>query len=303
VRVASVEPTAAYAGAGPVQLLVRGTNLDRVRGVRLVAVGRPPIGASITAPGPEQLALQLAPLAEPLNGEVSFLLELDGVLMETPEILLRDFVARRRGAGVLAQYEYTNRVAGDAAGAYTRMRAEPNVGSAPVGQLRNGDVLEVRRNDVDGWYQVRVAASADTAQVGVVGWIERWLVDNQAAPTPAPTPQRLVFVGRVYSAPTDAAVRCGTSFQSSIYGGVENAGRGIAGARVRVTSADGRNSYTVTTARGGIYSVPGLGCTTWTVSLLSVPNAPAGIQANRVVVRNLNGGRYTSAEVRFKLRG
>ena len=110
-----------------------------------------------------------------------------------------------------------------------------------------------------------------------------------------------VFEGRVYSAPTDAAVQCGSVFESSIYGSVENSsGKGIAGAVVRVTSADGRNSYTLTTGRGGVYNAGGLGCTTWNVQLISVPKAK--IQANTVTVGNLNGGRFTSAEVRFKLR-
>jgi hypothetical protein len=110
-----------------------------------------------------------------------------------------------------------------------------------------------------------------------------------------------VFAGRVYSAPTDAAVQCGTAFESSIYGSIENSsGKGIAGAVVRVTSADGRNSYTLTTGRGGVYNVGGLGCTTWNVRLISVPKAK--IQANLVTVKNLNGGRFTSAEVRYKLR-
>jgi hypothetical protein len=100
---------------------------------------------------------------------------------------------------------------------------------------------------------------------------------------------------------SDAAVQCGTSFDSSIYGSVENSsGTGIAGARLRVASADGKHVYNLTTGRGGVYNVPGLGCTTWYVSLLSVPNAPNGFNANRVTVRNLNGGRFTSAEVRFK---
>ena len=109
------------------------------------------------------------------------------------------------------------------------------------------------------------------------------------------------MVGRVYSAPTDKAVQCGTSFASSIYGSVENStGRGIAGARLRITSADRKNVYNVTTRRGGVFTVPGLGCTTWYVSLISVPNAPNGFDANRVTVRNLNGGKLTAAEVRFK---
>jgi hypothetical protein len=92
------------------------------------------------------------------------------------------------------------------------------------------------------------------------------------------------------------------AFDSSIYGSVEDGGRGISGARLRITSADGRNSFNVRTGRGGVYSVPGLGCTKWTVRLLSVPNAPNGISANAVIVRNLNGGRYPAAEVRFRLQ-
>ena len=122
-----------------------------------------------------------------------------------------------------------------------------------------------------------------------------------AAPTAAPTPDALVFVGKVYSTPTDSAAQCGSSFESSIYGSVEDArGRGIAGAKLRITSGDGRNTFSVTTSKGGVYKLPGLGCTTWVVRLLGVPNAPGGIKANRVSVSNLNGGKFTAAEVRFK---
>jgi hypothetical protein len=186
------------------------------------------------------------------------------------------------------------------------MRAEPDAASQPIGQLRNSDELDILRDEVAGWYQVRVHRSADPAQVGSTGWIERWLIDNQDVPpqpTAVPTPAALVFVGKVYSAPTDAAVQCGSAFASSIFGSVEDTrGRGIAGARLRVTSADGRNTYTVATGKGGVYNVPGLGCTRWTVRLLSVPNAPGGVTANRVAVTNLNGGKFTAAEVRFKLQ-
>jgi hypothetical protein len=95
------------------------------------------------------------------------------------------------------------------------------------------------------------------------------------------------------------AAQCGRSFESSIYGSVENSsGKGIAGARIRVTSADGRNTFSVTTGRGGVYTVANLGCTTWVIRLISLPGM--AIQANVVTVKNLNGGRFTSAEVRFK---
>ena len=305
-RVAGVEPQSIFVGAPPLRLTLRGANLDGVRAARLVTEGHQPLAAAISAGGPDTLTLDVAPPDEPLNGGVDYRLELDGQVLAAPTITLRDFVERKLVQGVLPQYEYTGRVATDATGAYTGMRAEPNAASSAVGRLRNGDSLDVLQADQDGWYRVRVQASADQAQVGLAGWIERWLVDNQnppAAPSPTPTPQVPVFVGRVYSAPTDGAVQCGTAFDSSIYGSVENsAGRGIAGARLRVTSADGKNVYNVTTGRGGVYSVPGLGCTKWTVRLVSIPGAPNGVQANRVTVTNLNGGRYTSAEVRFKLQ-
>jgi hypothetical protein len=179
------------------------------------------------------------------------------------------------------------------------MRIEPKADSQAVGRLRNGDEVEVLRDDIVGWYAARIRTSS-AGQAGVIGWIERWLVDNRDVPA---APQPLVFIGRIYSSPTDKAIQCGTSFESSIYGSVENsAGGGISGARLRIASADGRNTFNVTTRRGGIYSVPGLGCTTWTVRLLSVPNAPDGIRSNIVTVRNLNGGRFTAAEVRFKVQ-
>lgn len=175
------------------------------------------------------------------------------------------------------------------------MRVNASVGSAPIGVLRNGDQVEIVQSNGTGWRQVRIRASADAALVDTLGWVEGWLVDGQNVPAR--------FIGKVYSAPTDAAAQCGAAFDSAIYGSVEGLnGAGIPGARLRVRSSDGRNSFNRTTGKGGVYSVPGLGCTTWTVQLLSIPAAPKGFQANTVTVRNLNGGKLTAAEVRFKLQ-
>ncbi|MBK9711211.1 MAG: protein kinase [Kouleothrix sp.] len=303
-RVAGVEPQSAFAGVLPLALVVRGSNLGQVREARLIPEHGPPIEVTLESGGADQLRLGVAALPAPLGGEVRYMLELDGVMFDEPAITLRDFVERKPVRGVLPEHTYTGRVATDDAGAYAGMRVEPNPNSEPVGRLRAGDTVDLLRVDVDGWYQVRVSSSADTAQVGAAGWVESWLVDNQdlpPTPTPKPTPATLVFVGRVYSTPTDGAVQCGAAFNSSIYGSVEDSrGRGVSGAKLRITSADGKNVYNVTTDRGGTYGVPGLGCTTWTVRLLSAPDAPGGIQANRVIVSNLNGGKYTSAEVRFR---
>ena len=305
-QVSAIEPASAQVGAQPLTLSIRGTNLGQIRTARLLAEAGPPLELTVVAADDTQATLTIAGLSAPLNGEVMYALELNGEAIDAPPLALRDFIGRRQASGILPEYAYTKRVASDAVGAYTAMRAEPNAASQPIGQLRNSDELDILRDEVAGWYQVRVHRSADPAQVGSTGWIERWLIDNQDVPpqpTAVPTPAALVFVGKVYSAPTDAAAQCGSAFASSIFGSVEDTrGRGIAGARLRVTSADGRNTYTVATGKGGVYNVTGLGCTRWTVRLLSVPNAPGGVTANRVAVTNLNGGKFTAAEVRFKLQ-
>lgn len=305
-QISSIEPTELQISAQPVVLTLRGANLDQITQVRLVSDAGPPLEGALQPISGDQAALALVAGAQPLNGEFAYRLEVNGAPIEAPPIKVRDFIARRAAAGILAEYSYTNRVATDATGAYTAMRSEPDAASQPVGQLRPGDEVDILRDEVAGWYQLRIARSADQAQIGAVGWLERWLIDNQEAPaqpTAVPTPATVEFAGRVYSAPTDKAVQCGSTFDSSIYGSVEDTrGRGIAGARLRITSSDGRNTYNVTTGRGGVYNVPGLGCTTWVVRLLSVPGAPNGISANRVTVSNLNGGKFTAAEVRFKMR-
>jgi serine/threonine protein kinase len=301
-----LDPTSVFAGDLPIMITVDGTHMDKVRVARLVSGSGAVIPAEMLTRVESQIRISIRALPEPIKGEANYALQLDGVVQKVPVITLRDYRERKPAQGVLADYSYTSRVAADEAGAYTSLLAEAALNSAAQGKLRNGDQVDVLRNDLADWYQVRIATSADPSQAGLVGWVERWLIDNQNPPpaptaTPEPTPAVQVFAGRVYSAPTDAAAQCGAAFESSIYGSVENSsGKGIPGAVVRVTSADGRNSYTLTTGRGGVYTVGGLGCTTWVVRLISVPKAK--IQANTVTVGNLNGGRFTSAEVRFKLR-
>jgi len=274
--------------------------------VQFVSGSGAAIPAEVQTRATDQLKLNIPALPEPIKGEVNYALQLDGIVQKVSAITLRDYRERKPAQGVLADYSYTSRVVADETGAYTGLLAEAAASSSTLGKLRNGDQVDVLRDDLADWYQVRIATSADPDQAGLVGWVERWLIDNQSPPppptaAPEPTAAVQVFAGRVYSAPTDAAVQCGTAFESSIYGSIENSsGKGIAGAVVRVTSADGRNSYTLTTGRGGVYNVGGLGCTTWNVRLISVPKAK--IQANLVTVKNLNGGRFTSAEVRFRLR-
>jgi serine/threonine protein kinase len=301
-----LSPASAFVGVLPIAVTVNGSNLDKVHVARFVDGSGTALQAEIQMRTVSQIQLSIPKLLKPISGEVNYALEFDGVVQKVPAVTLRDYRERRPAQGVLADYSYTSRVAADEAGAYSSLRSQAEPGSATLGKLRNGDLLDVLRDDVPDWYQVRISTSAEAAQIGLVGWIERWLIDNQSPPapptaTPEPTAAVQVFIGRVYSAPTDAAVQCGTVFESSIYGSIEGSnGRGITGALVRVVSADGRNTYNVTTGRGGVYNVGGLGCTSWTVRLISVPGSK--IQANTVAVKNLNGGRYTSAEVRYKLR-
>jgi serine/threonine protein kinase len=305
-KVDVIEPAAARLGVQAITLTMRGSNLDEILAARLVSEAGPPIQVAVLPITAEQASLTIPPLSISLNGEIEYRLEVNGSTANAPAVALRDFIERKPVNGIRPEYSYTNRVATDQTGPYTAMRTEANTQSPPLGVLRNGDEIEILRDDVPGWYYVRISHSTDAAQVPLVGWIERWLIDNQNVPprsTAVPTPETLVFVGKVYSTPTDSAVQCGTTFASSIYGSVEDErGRGIANARLRITSADGKNVFNRSTGRGGVFSVPGLGCTSWVVRLLSVPNAPNGIRANTVVVRNLNGGQFTAAEVRFKLQ-
>jgi len=116
---------------------------------------------------------------------------------------------------------------------------------------------------------------------------------------PTQDQQPLVFAARLFDKPTDAAVRCGTAFESRVWGVVKNSsGRGIFRAVVQVTSTDGRNRYSRATNSQGGFEIPGLGCTTWVVRLASVPGTN-GLQAQTMRVA-LNGGRYSGAGIEFR---
>jgi serine/threonine protein kinase len=290
---ASLTPESAFVGISPLVITVRGTHLDRVGTFRLVASGGPEFTPEVQSTAPDQVILVVAQPPTPVVGDVTFVLHLD----DTPQpvaIVLRDYLERRTIRGVLPEYRYTGRITEDQSGPAAAMLAEPNAASAAAALVRNGDEVDVLRSDMEGWYQVRLTIRSQQTETQVVGWMERWLVDNQGAP------QIPVFAGRLGQTPTDRAVQCGTQFKSSVYGSVELPnGAGIGGALVRVTSADGRNRFAQRTGRGGTFNIGGLGCTTWIVELLEVPGV-SGFQANAVRVRNLNGGQYTAAEVRFR---
>jgi hypothetical protein len=127
------------------------------------------------------------------------------------------------------------------------------------------------------------------------------------APTPTPevataAPEPLAFIARIVEQPSDAAVSCGTAFESRIWGVVKaRNGGGLYRAVVEVRSADGKHRFSAQTNDQRGFELPGLGCTTWILRLVGVPRAPAGVQATELRVK-LNGGRYSGAGVEFRQR-
>ncbi|WP_232279998.1 protein kinase domain-containing protein [Roseiflexus castenholzii] len=286
-------PAEVYTGALPITLTVEGDHLDEQYPFALESpeVGRLPL--EMVSGDDTQVTLLLTALPSDFRGEATLMLVIDGAPQADVRLILRDFLERKAVSGVRREYRYMPQIGVDEAGAYTSLHTAPDAASNRFAVLRNDDVVEVLRADVPEWYEVRINASANALHVGAVGWIERWLIDDQNVPP-------LVFAGLLGQTPTDLAVRCGTQFRSSIYGSVEDRnGRGIAGATLIVTSADGRNQYTVRTRPNGTYDIGGLGCTTWIVRLTAIPDVSV-FEANEVRVTNLNGGRYTAAEVRFR---
>ncbi|MGQ9549244.1 MAG: protein kinase domain-containing protein, partial [Roseiflexus sp.] len=291
-----VIPEEVYAVTFPVTLTVEGDALDRARIFRLES---PETGyllpLEVSGGNSTHVTLLLTMLPSAFRGEATLTLTIDGVPQPEASVIVRDFLERKAVAGVRSEYRYTGHIGVDELGAYTSLHTEPDAAGNRFAVLRNDDVVEILRNDTAGWYQVRIRQTGNAFHLGAVGWIERWLIDNQKVPP-------LVFDGILGQTPTDRAVRCGTQFNSSIYGSVEDrGGQGIAGATLTIISIDGRNRFEVRTRANGTYTVPGLGCTTWIVRLTSIPNS-LEFQANEVQVTNLNGGRYTAAEVRFRQR-
>lgn len=291
----ALSPTEIYTATLPIALTVQGTDLDRGRVFSLVSDGQT-ISLERESITSDRATLRLARMTFPVHGELTLALAIDGVLQPGVNVTLRDFLVQKLVQGVRPEYVFTDRVGIDELGAYTSLRMLPDAASDRFAVLRNGDAVELLRVDAPGWYQVRIRRGVAAMHIGAIGWIERWLIDGEGAPSP-PQP---VFIGRLGATATDAAIRCGTEFRSSIYGIVEDkAGNGIAGATITVTSADGRNRFSTTTQRNGTYTIPGLGCTAWIVRLVAAPGIPE-VQADAITVTNLNGGRYTAAEVRFR---
>jgi hypothetical protein len=280
-----IEPDRVVTGTLPITLKVAGINLDQVNQATLNL----PNGTAATAafqPGAtDQFTMLLSALPQGAGRELTLTLQLDGTPQAAAAVVVQDYMTSKPVGGVRAEYAYTNRV--NPAGPYTRMRAEPRVASTPVGMLYNDDTVDILRDNVEGWYLLRIFKSRDPGQQGVTGWIERWLIDNVGVPPASPTPTPLP-VAR-FSARVDINFEgSGTSgqFRSCVAGRVRAAdGSPYAGAQVNVNNGP-KNSFNAKTGRDGVYRMCGLGASHWDVILRQVPGVVLAQQPSGVVYLN-----------------
>lgn len=319
-QVREITPAQLQIAQQPQEILLRGEHLAGITRIALVASGtdRAQIAMAVQEQSENELRIRpVVPFDATMNGVYSILLNDTGV----GEVRISDALREATAQGI--QPAYSNRNARfflngrSGFGAY--LWAEPELRSkipASNGSVvvSNGDVLEVLDEATPGVYRVRVRSNAldsdDPVVIGATGWLARWLIDNQnvpeaprPTPTPTPKPRPAAFSGGVAGVAIDGAVQCGSAFESSIWGSVQDAGgRGISGAVIEVVGKNGYRMPQATTQRNGTYSIPGLACETWEVRLVSVPNTPNGFAAPRVVVNGLNGGSYSSAQVVFRAK-
>lgn len=176
------------ASTEPVTFTVQGQGLAQFADAERVLISRadnPNFNAvTVVEASENELTLALNQVPEPPEGEQEYQIELEAEERINFTVSLRDFLREATVQGVDTEYDYTNRVATDEQGPFTRMRQQSNVASEHGAVLRNGDVLQILSDEVDGWYQARVVESSVPAETGQVWWIERWLVDDENIPPP-----------------------------------------------------------------------------------------------------------------------
>lgn len=333
----AIDPAGVYTGRLPAELTVRGERLDLVREAQLVPDQGEPIPLEIQLDNPEQMTLRLTQLPTPLNGELATVLYLNGSPQETLPIMVRDFLESKTVAGVKADYDYTNRIRSDGLGPYTTIHGTADANTAPVAPLRNGEQIEVLRDDADGWYEVRVRVSNDPAQIGRSGWIERWLIDDQEVPlrqivpptatprpvtaAPAPTarpttppPPTARPTPRPTARPAPPAPRLrafsaevissypgsgrSEDRQSCIEGRVRDRnGNGVGGAVVSINN--GASNLDRQTNGAGEFQFCGVGDSTWSVVLRYIPGSP-GLAREVAGTVYVNGSGGQTGIVNFR---
>lgn len=287
-RATKIEPAHVVSGTLPITLRVDGTNLNQVGQATLNL----PSGATATTafrPGTaDQFTLIVSALPRIDDRELTFTLQLDGRAQAGVQFVAQDYIESKVVKGVKAEYIYTNRIYPQEI--YTRMRAAPNVASASIGKLYNGDTVDVLRDNAAGWYQLRIFKSRDPAQHNATGWIEHWLIDNTGVPPePSPTP----LPAARFSARVDVNFEgSGNSgqFRSCVAGRVQTGDERTRyqGALINVNNGP-KNSFNTRTARNGEYRVCGLGASHWDVVLLQVPGMTLAEKPRGVVYLNGDG--------------
>ncbi len=187
--ISAIEPDSVFVGTLPVTFTVKGRGVDQAEVAELVPQEGEPIPLEIQSASAGQVALVLATAPQMAGGETSYTLHINGAPQPDTTVMLRDYIELKSVQGVRPEFDYTLRVASDEAGTFTRMREAPDANAAKTDMLRNGDQVEVTRNDMEGWYQVRIRTSSLPEVIGRIWWIERWLVDGEPVPpTPTATP-------------------------------------------------------------------------------------------------------------------
>jgi hypothetical protein len=198
------------------------------------------------------------------------------------------------------------------------MRLRPDTESEPLGRLSNGDQVEVLRDDTEQWYEVRIRNSVHPDVEGQIGWIERWLVDddqNLLPPTPTITPTASPVVeeptvalpptpfpppaARVFAASVaDASAGQGNSDQygSCVQGQVIVKSGSPHGAIISINNGD--VTYERTSGGGGYYQFCGLGASNWTVVLYWVPG-DAELASQPYATVYVNGAPGETAVINF----
>lgn len=334
--VTSIEPLDAFVGALPIAWRVRGSRLDEVRRAELELDDGTRLALDVAVGTSNDATFRLLELTTPITDTARAILRLNDAVVETRPLLLRNYLAIKTVQGIKSEYAPTTRVLEDVNGPYTTIHAVSSVYSAKEAALRNGEEVAILRDDVEGWYRVRIRAAADPGREGAVGWIERWLIDDRVEPagrseptaasvpasappkrvpptaTPSPTPRpRPKPQPTAPPSPQPRAFNAlvvrsfpGTGqsgeYASCVEGRVQGSnGRGVAAAVIGANN--GASDVSVQTNGDGFYRLCGLGDSTWSVVLRWIPGAAPLAQEVAATVY-VSGNQFQVASVDFHER-
>jgi len=191
LSITEITPTEAFGGNLPFSFAVKGEQLETLKSAELVATTGLTVPLQLEKEGNASLKLIVPAGAKLAEGTATYKVRFlaspplaSDVVDKLPSLTLRDYLESKVVRGVRIRYDYTNRIVLNEGLAQTQMRADPDVKSARQKALRNGEQVEILRNDVAGWYKLRIQSSEQKERIGAVGWIERWMVDDEGVPPP-----------------------------------------------------------------------------------------------------------------------